>query len=355
MEPKGTKRLETERLILRPFTMEDTEAMYRNYASDSSVTTYLTWPVHSSVDDTRSLLLEWTAGYADPEFCQWAVELRERGEVIGSLSVVRWNAAAEDAELGWCIGSRWWGRGIMPEAAAAVVRYLFEECGVQRITARHDIENPKSGRVMQKLGMTCEGTLRRHGRNNRGIVDEVIYGLLRSEFEAGTASPFRPMRRRGQQLAREECERILSEATSGVLAVSGDGGYPYAVPVSHVYRDGKLYFHCAASGHKLDAIRRSDRVSFCVVARDEVLPAELAAAYVSVIAFGRARIVETEADLRRIAALVGERFSGGFPEKYRKEIDESLAAGRLRCVEIAVEHLTGKCARSIMPERREGL
>jgi len=165
---------------------------------------------------------------------------------------------------------------------------------------------------------------------------------------------FRQMRRRGQQLSREECEAILRDATSGVLAVHGDDGYPYAVPVSHVYRDGRIAFHCAKVGHKLDAIRRDDRVSFCVIAQDEVMPVERTTAYISVIAFGRARIVDDEPGLRRIAGWVGEKFCPDHQQGCLEETDEVIAADTMRCVEIEVEHLTGKCAKEVLKRRRPG-
>ena len=85
---------------------------------------------------------------------------------------------------------------------------------------------------------------------------------------------FREMRRFRQQLSPEECRAILSRGTSGVLAVTGDGGWPYAVPLSYAYRDGKLFFHCATSGHKLDALERDGRASFCIIDQDQVVPAE---------------------------------------------------------------------------------
>ena len=165
---------------------------------------------------------------------------------------------------------------------------------------------------------------------------------------------FRKMRRIGQLLSEEESERILTEATHGVLGLAGDDGYPYTVPVSHVYRDGKICFHCAKEGHKIDAIRRSGKVSFCVVAQDDVMPRERTTAYISVIAFGTARIVEDEAGLRRIAAMVGEKFSGDYPEECQQEIDEVIAADRMYCVEITVEHLTGKCGLEVLSRRRAG-
>lgn len=164
---------------------------------------------------------------------------------------------------------------------------------------------------------------------------------------------FREMRRIGQQLPAGECEDILRRATSGVMAVYGDDGYPYTVPVSHVYEEGKIMFHCAKVGHKIDGIRRNEKVSFCVIAQDEVMPRERTTAYISVIAFGRARIVEDEAGLRRIAELVGEKFAPGYLEDCRRETDEVIAADRMYCVEITVEHMTGKCGRQVMLAREK--
>lgn len=83
---------------------------------------------------------------------------------------------------------------------------------------------------------------------------------------------FRPMRRHRQQLSQWDCAAILSRGTSGVLAVAGDGGYPYAVPLSYVYQEGTLFFHCAKAGHKLDALRRCSKASFCVIDQDQVVP-----------------------------------------------------------------------------------
>ena len=163
---------------------------------------------------------------------------------------------------------------------------------------------------------------------------------------------FREMRRRGQELSREECVSILTGATSGVLTLLGDGGYPYAVPVSHVYYDGKLAFHGAVVGHKLDAIRACEKVSFCVVAQDEVMPRERTTAFISVIAFGRARIVEDEAEMRKICRLIGEKFSPGYREDCEKETDDTISRGTLACVEIEIDHMTGKCGGEVLKKRK---
>ena len=164
---------------------------------------------------------------------------------------------------------------------------------------------------------------------------------------------FREMRRKGQKLDISECEEILKTSTSGVLGVIGDDGYPYTVPLSHVYYDGKIAFHCAKVGHKIDAIRNNDKVSFTVIAQDEVMPKERTTAYISVIAFGRARIIDDEAGLRRISGLVGEKYSSDFPDDCQKEIDETIAGNTMLCVEITIEHLSGKCGLEVLKKRRK--
>ena len=105
---------------------------------------------------------------------------------------------------------------------------------------------------------------------------------------------FRKMRRNRQMLTEEECIRILETDSSGVLAVLGDDDYPYAVPLSFVYADRKLYFHCALSGHKLDAIQRHAKVSFCVIHQDQIVPEEYTTYFQSVIAFGRIKILQKQ-------------------------------------------------------------
>ena len=169
MTHKGTVTLLTDRLVLRRFTLDDAGPMYENWASEDAVTKYLTWPTHASVDVTRSVLADWISRYESADFYQWAIELKELGQVIGSISVGPQKPAVESCELGWCIGSRWWGQGIMPEAGRAVLGYLFDEVGFARVAAAHAVGNPKSGRVMQKLGMRYEGTFRQAGRCNQGM------------------------------------------------------------------------------------------------------------------------------------------------------------------------------------------
>ncbi len=183
MNHKGPVSLEPGRLILRRFVLEDSEAMYHNWASADEVTEFLTWPAHSDAEVSRAVLSSWIAGYEKTDSYSWAIELKETGEVIGNISVVRIKEEIECAELGYWRGSKWWGQGIMPEAGKEVVRYLFEEVGFNRIAATHARNNPKSGRVMQKIGMTYEGTLRKAGFCNQGVIDEVWYSILKDEYQ----------------------------------------------------------------------------------------------------------------------------------------------------------------------------
>ena len=182
MKHLGTKIIETRRLLLRPFTPEDGEAMFRNWASDPEVTKYLTWPTHTDPSVSSWVVEDWVSHYHEEKFYQWAIVLKDLGETIGSISVVKMNEEAQWVEIGYCIGRKWWHRGIMSEALDAVMKFFFEQVGVQRIQARHDPRNPNSGGVMRKCGMTYEGTLRRSDRNNQGICDAAVYSILREEF-----------------------------------------------------------------------------------------------------------------------------------------------------------------------------
>ncbi len=179
---KGTQTIETARLILRKAVREDAEFMFHNWASDPEVTKFLTWPTHQSVEITRSVLDMWIADYKKLNFYQWMIELKDLGEVIGTISVVRLNDNVEEAEVGYCIGQSWWRKGIVSEALKGVMGFLFDEIGVNRVSARHDTRNPNSGAVMKKCGMIYEGTLRSVDRNNQGICDATYYSILRSEW-----------------------------------------------------------------------------------------------------------------------------------------------------------------------------
>ncbi|MBO7552877.1 MAG: NimIJ family nitroimidazole resistance protein [Bacteroidaceae bacterium] len=153
-------------------------------------------------------------------------------------------------------------------------------------------------------------------------------------------SDFREMRRKRQQLSEADSVAILKKATSGTLALLGDNGYPYAVPISYVYAEGKLYFHSAMSGHKVDAIRNCDKASFCVIDRDNVQPKKYTTFYRSVIAFGRIHIIEDEAEKLKTAYMLGNRYNPNQDDTLQKEIENGLS--RMLAIRFDIEHLTGK-------------
>lgn len=182
MNHLGTQRLETKRLVLRRFVIEDYSAMYNNWASDDEVTKFLTWPTHSNPDVSKYVLEDWIKSYSDEKFYQWAIVLKENGdEPIGSISAVHIDEDISMAHIGYCIGKAWWHQGITSEAMKAIMDFFFDEVGVNRVEAKHDPDNPNSGKVMKKCGMKYEGTMKSAARNNQGICDICCYALVRSE------------------------------------------------------------------------------------------------------------------------------------------------------------------------------
>lgn len=157
---------------------------------------------------------------------------------------------------------------------------------------------------------------------------------------------FREMRRNAQSLSNKECEEILKNATAGVLSVHGDDGYPYSVPLSYVYADGKIYFHSALTGHKIDAINKHEKVSFCVIAKDDVAPEEFTTHYKSVIIFGKAKIVEDKDETKRTITVLAEKYSHEHMVRANAEINKYN--GKFCMVEICVDSMTGKQAKELI-------
>lgn len=150
---------------------------------------------------------------------------------------------------------------------------------------------------------------------------------------------FPEMRRSKQALSPQETSEILQNASSGVLALDGD--YPYAVPISYVYDGERLYFHCAKTGHKLDAIRRNSKACFCVIARDEVIPEKYTTRYQSAIVFGRIRVIEDEQAAREAIDKLIQKYAPNEPACARQqEVDQYRSA--LCMLEMTIEHMSGK-------------
>lgn len=162
---------------------------------------------------------------------------------------------------------------------------------------------------------------------------------------------FREMRRKNQLLPQEETEAMLQQGTSGVLSLLGDDGYPYGVPLSYVYHNGKLYFHCAQAGHKLDAIRREEKCSFCVIIQDQVVPEKYTTYFRSVIAFGTVREAEDPAEMRRAMELLAAKYAPASTAEERSRAMDREWPG-LCVLEMTVEHLTGKEAVELVKQRQ---
>lgn len=153
---------------------------------------------------------------------------------------------------------------------------------------------------------------------------------------------FQNMRRKNQLLTETENKEILNRRTAGVLALLGADGYPYSVPLSYVYHGGKIYFHTAKSGHKLDAIRNCEKASFCVIDQDEIIPEEYTSYFKSVIAFGTLRILEDEQEKRNAFLALAEKYSPEQGEDCKKVVERNLL--HVCMLEFTIQHLTGKQA-----------
>ena len=183
MRHQGPVKIETERLTLRRFTLEDAPAAFRNWESDRRVTEFLCWSPHKTLEEVRKSLDNWIASYQKPDFYQWAIVPKDgRDEPVGTISAVEIHEKTKEIEIGYCIGVDWWGKGIVTEAFRGIIPFFFDQVGARRICAQHDPENPASGRVMEKCGLQYEGTLRQADYNNRGIVDVAVWGLLADEY-----------------------------------------------------------------------------------------------------------------------------------------------------------------------------
>lgn len=185
MKNLGTVTLETERLILRKTRQNDAEPMFKNWANDERVTKYLTWAPYESVEQLETTYHKFLLENKDkPDFYDWKIELKEIGEPIGSIGVVQLREDVESAVIGYCLGYNWWHKGIMSEAFKEIIRFLFEDVGLNRIESYHDPRNPHSGDVMKKCGLVYEGTARQADKNMQGICDKVHYAILKGDYFA---------------------------------------------------------------------------------------------------------------------------------------------------------------------------
>lgn len=165
------------RIALSRPSRSDCEAMYHNWATDEQTTKYLSWKAYTDIGKLREYLKTCISSYENPEYYHWVIEY----ETINLHDI---SNRSQHAELGYCIGSKWWNRGIVTKAAKAVIDFAFTELNANKICALHDTQNIASGRVMQKCGMTLEGILREHSyRKDETFDDTAVYGILKKEWK----------------------------------------------------------------------------------------------------------------------------------------------------------------------------
>ena len=178
-----TKEIETKRLILRPFKVEDAAAVFETWASDLEVTRYMSWPTHKSLKDSESYMAFVQEMYEKKSGGDWAITLKDTGKLIGSMGAYIENERAKSVNTGYIIARNYWRQGYTSEAYCALIDYLFRETEVLRIEAYHDTRNIGSGAVMRKCGLQYEGTARAAAANNAGICDVARYAILKSDYQ----------------------------------------------------------------------------------------------------------------------------------------------------------------------------
>ena len=197
MRHAGTQEIETPRLLLRRLLPADAEMMYANWASDPEVTRWLRWEPHKNVAETRELLAAWALLYPNPDYYQWALVEKATGQVFGSISIFRSDSVEADPraewpamdnrfgvwEVGYCMGKRWWNKGLMTEACKAVVDFWFKNTDGKWLECSHALQNPASGRVMQKAGFVYDHDAEYHKFDGTPVPCQ-CYALTRERYNA---------------------------------------------------------------------------------------------------------------------------------------------------------------------------
>jgi ribosomal-protein-alanine N-acetyltransferase len=179
---KRSQRIETPRLTLREFELSDAKDVFNNIATDSEVTRFLGWYPHSDISVTQEEIQKWINSYDEKSY-NWAIISKESNEVIGNIAVVKLFEKDRVCEIGFFLSKKCWGKGIMSEALNAVIYYMINEIGVNRVQARHHIENLASGKVLQKCGMIFEGIMRQAKVDKNGRpYDLAMYAIIKSDI-----------------------------------------------------------------------------------------------------------------------------------------------------------------------------
>ncbi len=174
--------IETERLLIRPLTLADDEAIF-TYASDPEVSKYVLFETHKSIEDTRTFINVALENYAKSEPCPLGIVLKDEQKLIGSVGYHNWNQKHQRTEIGYALSKHYWNKGFVTEAASGLIRALFNGSDLMRIEALCDHRHAASARVMEKIGMKCEGTLRKYIFSKGEFRDMKIYSIIRDDWQ----------------------------------------------------------------------------------------------------------------------------------------------------------------------------
>lgn len=178
----GTVDIQTDRLQLRRFRLDDAEAMFANWSSDSEICKYMRWQPHKSIYETQDVISKRLKLYDKHDFYLWVIVLKRNNEPIGSIGLFVVNENDLCGDAAYCIGHNFWGLGIASEALKAVLNFAFNSIGFNRIEAYHSKRNMASGRVLEKSGMLYEGCAKQKYRSISGFEDCNMYAVVKEDF-----------------------------------------------------------------------------------------------------------------------------------------------------------------------------
>jgi len=179
----GTQQIETHRLLLRRFTMEDVADAHHGWFSDPDVAMYMRWDAHMDISQTEEFIAHWVANYEELNFYRWVITLKAADRAIGSIGFHIPDDYDAVADVSYALSKAHWGKGIVSEALAAVLRYALLDVGLNRVEAFHAVSNPASGKVMRKAGMRHEGFVRQKYRSHAGFEDCELYAILQEDLK----------------------------------------------------------------------------------------------------------------------------------------------------------------------------
>ncbi len=172
--------LETERLILRKLTMRDAQDIF-DYSRDREVARHVLWDAHTSISESKAYVRYMIRKYRMGEPSSWGIQLKATGRIVGTIGYMWFQRDNNAVEVGYSLSRDQWGQGLMTEALKKVLDHSFDKLNLHRVEAQFEVDNPASGAVMKKAGMTYEGTLRGRLYNKGKYVDVSIYSMIRED------------------------------------------------------------------------------------------------------------------------------------------------------------------------------